>query len=228
MERIYFFSPCGHSKAVAEFLKSKLDAETYDILHISDENMTADTAVVVFPVYCQNIPEKVTKFLLKLKAHFVAAVAVYGGISYGNVIWETQRLVGYKLIGAACVPSGHTYLRESGNVELSKLEVFIERVRKPQIIRIAREKKNIFADFFPEWRSRIGVKIKKSGRCNNCGKCIKECTSGAMTDEGITGRCIRCLHCVNVCPQKALDFSLNPLLVLYLKQKRKNEWKLYL
>jgi polyferredoxin len=46
--------------------------------------------------------------------------------------------------------------------------------------------------------------------CNNCGKCSRECPSGAISDEPGNTRyseCLACLKCLHSCPQNAIKFS---------------------
>ena len=90
MITVYCFSGSGHSLAVSKELSKLLDCE---ISPIDNKTTTADTAIVVFPVYCQNIPKPVKRFLKGLEAKYVALIATYGKISYGNVLYEAQKLL---------------------------------------------------------------------------------------------------------------------------------------
>ena len=58
MTTIYCFSGSGHSLAVSRILSQILECE---IIMINNVNHTSnsDTAVIVFPVYCQNIVEQI-------------------------------------------------------------------------------------------------------------------------------------------------------------------------
>ena len=107
MIRIYCFSGSGHSLAVAKELSQMLDCE---IRPNDNKTATEDTAAVVFPVYCQNIPKPVKRFLKGLEAKYVALIATYGKISYGNVLYEAQKLLHRLVIAGAYIPMGHTYL----------------------------------------------------------------------------------------------------------------------
>jgi hypothetical protein len=69
MITVYCFSGSGHSLAVSKELSKLLDCE---IRPIDNKTTTEDTAVVVFPVYCQNIPKPVKRFLKGLEAKYVA------------------------------------------------------------------------------------------------------------------------------------------------------------
>lgn len=97
MTTIYCFSGSGHSLAVSRILSQILECE---IIMINNVNHTSnsDTAVIVFPVYCQNIPDPVKKFMARLKSKHIALIATYGKISYGNVLYELSRFCKEKLL----------------------------------------------------------------------------------------------------------------------------------
>lgn len=228
MINIYYFTGSGHSQKLAECLGGMLDKPILDIDRV-DECCNNDTAVVVFPVYCQNIPEPVKRFLSELSAKYVVLIATYGKFSYGNVLWEATRLVKGTVIAGVYVPVGHSYLDEDEVLfdEDDYLPI-LERIKTPCKANIPKSFKNSLADVFPELRSRIGVKIRRNGKCKECGLCKNTCPMQTM-NNGVMGRqCIRCLKCVSNCPENALKVTYNPFLKLYLKGKRKNEFVIYL
>ena len=63
MNRLFYFSGSGKSKRFAEFLGKELKIEPEDLT--KTKNFSADTSVIVFPVYCQNIPDPVVTFIEK-------------------------------------------------------------------------------------------------------------------------------------------------------------------
>ena len=85
MTAVYFFSGSGHSRAVAEYIAREFNTELIEITDLTPapaENI--ETAVIVFPVYCQNIPAPIIPFLKNISTPKVALIATYGGISHGN------------------------------------------------------------------------------------------------------------------------------------------------
>lgn len=223
---IYYFSAAGHSKAAAEFFSENLHALAREIgtKTVTEE----DTAVIVFPVYCQNIPEPVKAFLPNVRAKYVALIATYGQMGCGNVLWEATKLVKGQVIAGAYVPTGHTYLSEGAQTDYTPLQPVLERIQSPRPVTIPKKPKWWLADFLPDLRSRISVKIQKTHRCTQCGLCNRDCPMGAM-EMGSPGKgCIRCLRCVTQCPQKALEVSYHPLLKSYLRKKRQTDWILYM
>ena len=227
MISVYCFSGSGHSLAVAKVLAGMLECKIRQI-EPDCEIVVEETVAVVFPVYCQNIPNPVKNFLRQLKAKYIVLIATYGKISYGNVLYEAQRLVQGDVIAGAYIPMGHTFLSENYIFDESKLLPIAERVKAPQKVSIPRTRKNLLANILPAARSRIGVKLIKDGPCSNCGLCEKMCPAGAIRNGRIHAECIRCLRCVTNCPKEALRYKNSWILNRYLKSFHKEEYVLYL
>ena len=229
MDKIFYFSGSGKSLRFSEYLSEKLSAPIFDITKISStEKVYADSALVVFPVYCQNLPDPVKNFLPKLHTKKVAFAALYGRKSYGNVIEDAVNLTYSEFIGGVCVPSGHSFLNEQNGFDFDALSPFIERMNNPVPAKSEHGKKDFYADLIPAQRTRIGVKIIKKSSCDNCGKCEEDCPINAIKNGTINKNCIRCLRCVNNCPQKALEFNTLWFMKIYLENGRRNNIKFYL
>lgn len=226
MTSVYYFSGSGNSKSVAEYCSKRLNVSMIEI----QQGMKAagDTVVVIFPVYCQNIPPMVKAFLRSLNAKYVVLIALYGRISTGNVLCEAKKLTNATVIAAAYLPSGHSFLGEGLDFDLRRLDPIFGRIRVPQEANIPRRSKNLFAIIFPAWRSRVGVRIIRTSLCDNCGKCEYVCPMGAIKNGKIGSSCIRCLKCVNMCPNSALCVKKSKILSIYLRRKKKNDLIIYL
>lgn len=227
MMRIYCFTGSGHSLAVAEALSKHFSCEIENI-DGSAVASCSEVAVVVFPVYCQNIPNLVKQFLRNSTFNYVMLVTTYGKISYGNVLYEAQKLIKGKVIGGAYIPIGHTFLHGDCSFDTSVVNPIIERIKVPMRTIIPKTWKNPFANLFPELRSRISVKISRNHNCNNCGLCEAHCPVHAIKDGKTDSRCIRCLRCVTNCPKKALEYKNSKILEKYLTSRYKNDVKLFL
>lgn len=225
MTTIYCFSGSGHSLAVSKELAKMLDCE---IKTVDSETAAEDTAVVVFPVYCQNIPKPVKQLLKRLRAKHIALIATYGKISYGNVLYEAQKLLQGQVVAGAYIPMGHTFLDGDYAFDAGCLLPIVQRIREPRQAVIPKSTKNPLANIFPALRSRIGVKIKKRDNCDSCGLCESNCPVGAIRNGRIHSECIRCLRCVTNCPAKALQYKNSRILDMYLKSYFKEEYVLYL
>jgi len=228
MTKIYCFSGSGHSFAVSKALSDMLECEVNQIGFESEKITKDDTVVVVFPVYCQNIPKPVKDFLKTLISQHIVLIATYGKISYGDVLYEAQRLVHGDIIAGAYIPIGHTFLDGDCSFDTEHLTPIADRIKAPQIIHIPKTHKNPFANIFPDIRSRLSVKITKEKSCNNCGLCEELCPMGAIKKGKINSNCIRCLRCVTNCPQKVLKYKNAWILNKYLKSYYKEEYVLYL
>jgi len=226
MNRIFYFSGSGKTKRLAQFFEKELEISAESIIETKD--FSAETAVVLFPVYCQNLPDPIKDFLPKLDAKKVAFAATYGRKSYGNVIEDAAKLTKAEFIGGVCVPCGHSFLSEPDNFDFISLTPFWERIKNPQKATVKSAHKDFYADFIPAKRTRIGVKIIRNKNCNSCGICTENCPMGAIENGIIEKNCIRCLRCVTCCPQKALEFKTLWFMKAYLIPGRKNEIEFYL
>lgn len=226
---VYCFSGSGHSRAAADFFAGKLGTDVQCIgADAVPRQARCRTAVVVFPVYCQNIPAPVKRFLKDMDAEYAVLIATYGRISYGNVLYEAKALVSAAVIAGAYVPTGHTFLRGDSAFDSEALLPILERIGHPKPVCIPRLSKDWFADLLPAWRSRVGVKLIRTEDCTSCNVCGKSCPMGAIRRGRTNARCIRCLHCVFVCPRKALSFETRAVLRKYLMKHYKDEGKVYL
>lgn len=230
MIKLYCFSGSGRSLEIANYFSRELGLPMEEIKYNMDFSHKNQISVVVFPVYCQNIPLVVKNFLKSVKTEKALLVATYGKISYGNVLYEASRIINSEIIGAAYVPIGHTFLDEANDFDLTKLSPVIERIKNPQgSVTIPKSFKNPLANLFPNLRSRMATKIiKDESLCEGCNLCGEKCSENAIENGKIKGECIRCLKCVSVCPKHALKFSSGLILKLYLSQKRKNRFELFL
>lgn len=224
---VYCFSATGRSREVAAHLASALGTEVVDIRRDMTEFQN-ETAVVVFPVYCQNIPEQVRRFLSRLDARNVALIACYGRMHHGNVLKEAENLLSGRVIAGAYVPIGHTYLNEPAKPDTEALKPLLERIQNPLPAKLHREFKNPLADFLPELRGRLGVRLNRNPRCDGCGICTENCPVGGIKSGIPDKNCIRCLGCVESCPKQALEVRYTWPLRLYLRKKKKDKTILYL
>ena len=226
MNAVIYYSNTGACKRIAEYLADKSGYILCDIYGI--ERYVFDTAILVFPVHCQNVPDAVKDFLSKLKVNALAVVAAYGKMSYGNVLYEVQKKYPHNIAAAAYVPTKHAYLEEKDFADLEKLDVLLEKLKNPSAVRIPKSHKNPFANFAPKLRSRVGVKLYSDAACNGCGICAAVCNVGGINNGKPNKNCIRCLKCVSACPQKALHFKCGTAMRLYLKRRKRDELILYI
>ena len=227
MNAVAYYSNTGQSRAVAEYLAERLGYPAVDMETCGETRF--ECLVLVFPVYCQNIPEAVHVFLNTVSADYLIPVATYGKMSCGNVLWEIQRRYPQHTVTAgAYIPTKHTYLADDPPfADYPLLDPLLDKVKDPSPIRFPKLRKNLFADATPALRSRLGVRLYRTETCNGCGLCTSRCPQKAIR-EGITNQqCIRCLRCVKECPREALRVKLRLPLRLYLSKKRITETVVY-
>ena len=226
MNAVIYFSGTGESYNIAKYLADKTKFLLLDVTNITANKFT--NTILVFPVYCQSAPKCIMEFLSTLKTTRLALVATYGRISYGNVLNEIQREHRHRIIAAAYLPTKHSYVDEERFDEFDRLAPFIEKLGGNGEITIPRSRKNPFASFAPEWRSRIGVKILRGSNCSSCGTCDRVCPQNAITRGKPNNNCIRCGKCVVNCPQGALTLKPSRIMRAYLKKRKRTELKIYI
>ena len=220
MNAVVYYSNTGQSRAVATYLAERLDYPLVDLESCTQSHF--ESLVLVFPVYCQNIPDTVKGFLSRITAEHLTPVATYGKMCYGNVLYEIQKkYLQNTVVAAAYVPTKHTYLTEDTPFEdYHLLDPLVDKVKHPTPIRLPRTYKNPLADLLPALRSYLGVDVYSTEACNGCGLCTARCPQRAIQNGRTNTKCIRCLRCVSECPRGALGFRLRFPLRLYLRKKK--------
>lgn len=226
MNAVVYYSNTGQSRAVAEYLGKQLCYPAFEME--SCGNVRFNNLVLVFPVYCQNIPDLVKTFLDKADIVNLTAVATYGKMCYGNVLYEIQHRYRKNIVAGAYIPTKHSYIADDEAFsDFGSLAPLIEKINNPSEITVPKEYKNPFANLLPKLRSCLGLKISKNANCNGCGICTELCGYKAIEAGNIDSKCIRCLKCVNSCPNNALTFKVNMPLKLYLQKKKVNKLIIY-
>ena len=225
MNAVFYDTGRGESKRIAEYCSSKLGFPLLDVQEL--ENRRYGHTVLVFPVYCQNVPTLVKSFLSKLNTEYLTVIATYGKMSFGNVLWEIQNRYPHTVIAGAYLPTKHTYLDEKRFDDWELLDGLFIKINAPNEVKIPRSFKNPLANVVPELRSRLGVRLIKTSACNACKECEKACRYKAIREGKPNKTCVRCLRCVEACPQQALRFQCRLPLKLYLKKKKNNRFVLY-
>ena len=218
MNAVVFYSNTGQSKAIAMYFANQLGYPLADIEIKCAEYY--QNLVLVFPVHCQNIPDIVKSFLKNISVENLTAIATYGKMCCGNVLYEIQKNYQKNIVAGAYIPTKHSYIdNDDAFRDLDELKPIVEKVKEPSYIQLPRLYKNPLADIFPKLRSRIGLAIQKSENCNGCNLCAEHCSFGAIKSGTTNRKCIRCLKCVESCPRQALKIKLGMPLKLYLRKK---------
>ena len=218
MNAVVYYSGSGQSERIACQIAKDINFNCINLLKTAKNEF--DNLVLVFPIYCQNIPNTVKDFLKVVKCEKLSLIATYGKISCGNALWEIQRDFNFNVIAGAYIPTAHSYI-ENEVVLYKKILIGNEKVVFPKL------KKNIFANFCKDARSRFNLKIIRNNNCNFCGECNKSCPNNAIYMGKTNKNCIRCLKCVTICKNNALTYKKGELLKAYLKKKKVNDLIIY-
>lgn len=227
-DAVIYYSNTGESKRVAAYLAEQLGFALTSVSTFCDCRFA--TAVLVFPVHCQDAPEEVWRLARKLTADNVALVATYGKMSYGNVLHKMQRRCNLNAVAAAYVPTKHAYVNEPPFDDFASLRPIVDKLQAPSptAVSIPRSRQNAFAQFAPKWRSQVGCKIARDNdKCDSCNVCRDSCRVRAIANGKPNNNCLRCLACVNACPQGALTFTLNRPMRKYLRKPKKTDLVIY-
>ncbi len=226
MNAVVFYSNTGESRKIALHLADKLGYPFLDIFENNRKNYK--NLVIVFPVHCQNIPDAVKDFLRGISVENLTAVATYGKMCPGNVLYEIQKKYKKNIVAAAYIPTKHSYIdNDDAFCDFGKLDPIVEKIKNPSYIILPKLYKNPLANIFPKTRSRLGIKIQISEDCNGCNICTENCPLKAVKAGAQNSRCIRCLKCVATCPSKALIVKLSSPLKLYLRKKKSTKVVIY-
>ena len=225
MNAVVFYSNTSQSRGIAEYFAEKTGYALADIE--ADCSNGYKNLVLVFPVHCQNIPDRVKAFLKEVTVENLTVIATYGKVCGGNVLFEIQNKYHKNIVAGAYVPTKHSYIDgDTAFCDFQRLDPIFEKIQNPSVIKLPKLYKNPFADLFPTVRSRLGLKIRNTAGCNGCNFCAKACPLGAIEYGKTNKKCIRCLRCVGKCPKQALSVKLGPPLKLYLKKSHNKNKKL--
>ena len=175
---VYCFSGAGHSAEVAAYCAERLGGR---VIPIGADTVCRDErALIVFPVYCENLPPPVVGFLRRAEAGCAAFIATYGGMSYGHVLYDAQQLFPGSVAAGAYVPTEHSLAREGYRFDGAPLAPVLAKLSEGGTeIMLPKTQKHILSDFAPAWRSRIGARLVRGGNCVGCNACGATCPMGA-------------------------------------------------
>lgn len=234
MNLVIYFSPTGGTKRIAEFSSDYLKIASIDItshksLKNFDYSINYNYIVFCFPVYSQNIPAPVRSIISRIKTNYIIFLATYGRMGMGNVLAEVAKIQKAIVIGGAYIPTKHTYKEGAYFDEFDKLSSLLDRVLRKETKEVSfpRLHKHIMANIFPNLRSRLGTKLKKTFQCTNCNLCSNVCPTNSCYNGVASRKCIRCLSCLYHCPHKGLVIKYSRFLKLYLKNDKMNETIIY-
>jgi ferredoxin len=204
-----------------------LDLSNPFVLRVA-QTIEADLLILSFPVYSQNIPLPVRKFLPYLFPKHVVINITYGQISPGNVLKEMETYFhqkGVRVIAGAIIPARHSYLPYTYKMDLTPLNKVIEKIKQGNYSNCMLPKrfKHPLASVGERWRTQTNVKIIWNDfLCTKCNLCVESCPVGAIQMPfQINKKCLRCTKCIVTCPTQALIIKPKRWFIKYLNRKTK-------
>ncbi|MBM6869743.1 4Fe-4S binding protein [Pseudoflavonifractor phocaeensis] len=226
-EGLWYFSPTGTGRAVAEGLEERFPGLTLHGLTTPEERAGAprpeagDRGTLIFPVYANGVPELLLDWLEELPVRPVrwVLIAVYGSVNRGQALEECARAVtekGGTVVGAAALPGPHCYdcvpgvPKRTNAWDWLALEAFYRDVKE-------RERGICLPPPGAHVPQRLMAWLcapppKRGAGCTGCGSCAAVCPTGGRG-------CIRCGACARACPTgaKRLVFR-TPLPLWYIRR----------
>ena len=204
---IWYFSPTGTSRTVAEGLQKRFpDVMLHDLTTpaarlVAPVPLEGDLCTLIFPVYANGAPELVLDWLERVPwgTRRWVFIATYGSVNQGQALEECARAVRGKgtVVGAAALPGSHCYDFIPGipkavpSWDWAELEDFYRAVReKQEEIRLKAPEFHI-PQRWMAWLCAPPPKTK--GDCLHCERYRCVCPTGGKG-------CIRCGACVRLCP----------------------------
>lgn len=233
---LIYFSPTGGTERIARKLAQAISSQCRE-MDLSSRSATPptlsadDIAVIAVPSFSGRMPALAAQRLRAIKANGARAivVAVYGNRAYEDTLIELADIAteqGFNVVGAVSAVARHSIVTKIASSrpdaeDMKTLDTFGKKIYS---------KLNSGSTTAPHipgnrpYRKTGGAFTPKTYRkCNNCGKCVRECPAGAISKENPRNvdkkLCIGCMRCVETCTQKAKHLS--PILVFLAGQMLK-------
>ena len=212
---IFYFSPTGGTRKVAEHFGEMLNCGAADITADALGSVVDNNTLAVFcaPVYGGRIPKPMYERMKHIEGNGGPAivVAVYGNRSAGDALAELKKVVEKSnfVVTAACeMIAPHSLAPDYGKgrpdaQDLQQLKSFLDEVTS----------RKSFNSVSVPGKAKHLVSVQAPVRpisiigCVGCGMCYENCPVGAINVKHLTRtnylKCIGCMRCVSVCTSGA-------------------------
>lgn len=230
---LYYFSPTGGTKK-AGMLFCKAFAHDVKTVNLGLRDAVvqqpeSDVVVIAAPVFAGRIPAIVTQKLHQLDGNGKIAItlAVYGNRAYEDALLELNDLAaqcGFHIVASAALIAQHSMVPEVAkgrpdDVDAESIAAFAQRVLDKLETGTEHPVRVPGNSPYKESAGMTATPVSLPC-CNQCGKCVDVCPTGAIRlEQGETDAelCILCMACVAACPKHAR--ILPPPLQQGLEQK---------
>lgn len=247
MLHTFFFSPSGATCKYAEAMTDAFGGDSQMInltngpCEVECDLAAGDTVLLVAPVYAGRIPFLAAELFRQIDGHGMKAIVavVYGNRDYDDALLELADIAiagGFDVIGAGAFVGQHCIFPKvaSGRpdkTDLAKAVDFIKQAKESGSLDLSAIKGNRpYKNAAPV---ALHPKVNRD-KCRECGKCARECPSGAISVENPretdTDKCIACGRCIAICPDNARHFGglkyrmIAPLFEKMCSKRREPEW----
>ena len=243
---IFYFSPCGGTKSVADIISKELGDAPMQELTTPSMNTAIDHDTLTFfccPVYGGRIPKPMydrMKIISGDKTPCVP-VAVFGNRAVDDALLEMSELAekcGFVTVAGCEMVAPHSIDPQFGAgrpdaSDKAKLHEFLEKLKAAESFSPAKmpgdpnyaSKKTPFLPLYP----------MASKECIGCGICEKYCPAGAIKGKHmrtVPTKCISCMRCVSMCSTESRKVPAPMRLAAHLTLKKlcseRKEPKFYL
>ena len=217
---IFYFSPTGGTRKVAEHIGEMLNCGAADITADAIGSVVDKDTMAVFcvPVYGGRIPKPMYECMKHIEGSGGPAivVVVYGNRSAGDALAELKMVVeksNFVVTAASEMIAPHSLSPNYGKgrpdaQDLQQLKSFLEEIKG---------RKSFSSVSVPGKAKRL-ISISAPARpssfigCVGCGMCYENCPVGAISEKHLTHtnylKCIGCMRCVSVCTSGARRIPL--------------------
>lgn len=228
MIHTYYFSASNSTekitKAIAENLMPEACHHNITLPHNVgiDNPGEDDTVVFAAPVYAGRIPAIAAEQFRKIKGKCqkCIVIVVYGNRDYDDALIELCDLateIGFNVIAAAAFVAQHSIFPKVATsrpdaTDMNKIAVFASQVSEllnsDMLLDLGAVKGN------RPYKTPAAIPLTptvKRNKCRECGKCFRECPTGAITKDNFhitdAEKCIACSRCITVCSDNARYFG---------------------
>ena len=220
----------------------------------------SENDLVIFgtPVYAGRVPNKALPEIRRIfegNDALTVPVVTFGNRSYDNALIEVRNELedlGFHTVAGGAFVAEHAFSgkRAPGRPDKDDLDIIrsfaqqiarkvvgLEAIPEPVHVRGIEPIPPYYQPLGTDGRPAVFLKAKPkiTEDCVNCGKCVKACPMGSITDNGgwkVEGICIKCQACIKICPVDAIFFDdpafLSHVAMLELSFNRRAENEMFL